>query len=291
MKTTHRWILVSAAVLCLIAWTLAYGKDDTELKGMIVERTADTMTVRSADGTTTVVLLSDDTKVQTPKGLGLRHREESWTSLIPGLPVTVKGDPTANGQLAARQIRFTNENLKTASMIQAGLTPTSKEVQENQQNIATNKEDIASNQQQIATNQQAVEQRFTDLADYDTTSTGKVFFGPGSSTLDPKDKDTLSRLVATASSGAPGYLIQVKGFADSTGNAAMNQKLSRDRAEAVIEYLMQTGNIPPRHIVAPGAMGISDPVASNESAQGRAENRRVEVKVLVNKGLAAVGAK
>jgi outer membrane protein OmpA-like peptidoglycan-associated protein len=233
-----------------------------------------------------------------PKGLGLRKQEVSWTELIPGLPVEVKGDTNANGQLAASQILFTKDSLQTASMIQAGLTPTSKEVQANQQNIATNKEDIAtnqqaissnqqaiaSNQQQIASNQQEVEQRFADLADYNTTSAAMVYFQPGSSTLAANDKAALSTLAATAL-GIPGYIVQVKGFADSTGNAAMNQKLSRDRAEAVIEYLMQVGKIPPRHIVAPGAMGISDPVASNETSQGRADNRRVEVKVLVNKGI------
>jgi OmpA-OmpF porin, OOP family len=48
---------------------------------------------------------------------------------------------------------------------------------------------------------------------------------------------------------------------------------------------MQHGNVPPRRIVSPGAMGISNPVASNETAQGRSENRRVEVKVMVNKGI------
>jgi outer membrane protein OmpA-like peptidoglycan-associated protein len=78
----------------------------------------------------------------------------------------------------------------------------------------------------------------------------------------------------------------VKGFADSSGNAAMNQKLSMDRAQTVIAYLIQTCNVPVRHVIAPGAMGTADPTAPNETPQGRAENRRVEVKVLVNKGLA-----
>jgi OmpA-OmpF porin, OOP family len=83
-----------------------------------------------------------------------------------------------------------------------------------------------------------------------------------------------------------GYIIQVKGFADSSGNAAMNQKLSMERAQGVIAYLIQNCNVPVRHIVAPGAMGEVAPVASNETKSGRAENRRVEVKVLLNKGVA-----
>jgi outer membrane protein OmpA-like peptidoglycan-associated protein len=88
--------------------------------------------------------------------------------------------------------------------------------------------------------------------------------------------------------GLTGYMIEVKGFADSSGNAQMNQKLSEDRAEAVIAYLIQNCNVPVRHIVAPGAMGEYEPTASNESKEGRAQNRRVEVKVLVNKGIAGI---
>jgi outer membrane protein OmpA-like peptidoglycan-associated protein len=76
------------------------------------------------------------------------------------------------------------------------------------------------------------------------------------------------------------------GFADSSGNAAMNQNLSMERAQNVIAYLIQHCNAPIRHIVAPGAMGEVAPIASNETKSGRAENRRVEVKVLMNKGLA-----
>jgi len=66
----------------------------------------------------------------------------------------------------------------------------------------------------------------------------------------------------------------------------MNTKLSEDRARAVIIHLVQQGNVPVRHIVAPGAMGEYGAAAPNESKAGRAENRRVVVKVLVNKGIA-----
>jgi outer membrane protein OmpA-like peptidoglycan-associated protein len=76
------------------------------------------------------------------------------------------------------------------------------------------------------------------------------------------------------------------GYADSTGSAAMNTKLSEDRAKAVITYLIQQGNVPMRHSVAPGAMGEYGAAAPNETSVGRAQNRRVEVKVLVNKGIA-----
>ena len=83
-----------------------------------------------------------------------------------------------------------------------------------------------------------------------------------------------------------GYIIQVAGYTDSAGNAVSNEKLSEDRAQNVVAYLQESGSIPLRHIVAPGIMGETNPAASNESEQGRAENRRVVVKVLVNKGVA-----
>ena len=76
------------------------------------------------------------------------------------------------------------------------------------------------------------------------------------------------------------------GYADSTGSAAINTKLSEERAKAVVTYLFQQCGVPMRHIVAPGAMGEYGPAAPNETKAGRAENRRVEVKILVNKGIA-----
>jgi outer membrane protein OmpA-like peptidoglycan-associated protein len=104
--------------------------------------------------------------------------------------------------------------------------------------------------------------------------------------LDKKDKEDLKNLAQTATAMSGGYIVEVMGYADSTGNAAMNTKLSGKRAEAVIDYLVQQCGVRPRFIVAPGAMGEYGAEASNETKAGRAENRRVEVKVLVNKGIA-----
>jgi OmpA-OmpF porin, OOP family len=288
---TRKLILALVVVTCCIAFTPAYG-DETTVKGFIAGRTGDTMTVRTADGTNTVVALTDDTKVQVPKGLGLRKKQVPWTELIPGLRVEVKGNTNAQGQLVATVINFNKQDLQTASMIQAGLAPTQQQVQGNKQAIAANQQGIAANQQSIAantktieTNQQEVSERFANLTDYDVKQNVVVRFAPGSSTLAQNDKAQLAAL-ANSTANVKGSIIEVKGFADSSGNAAMNQTLSRDRAESVVAYLMQNCNVAPRRILAPGAMGIADPTASNETSTWRAENRRVEVKVLVNKGLA-----
>jgi outer membrane protein OmpA-like peptidoglycan-associated protein len=111
-----------------------------------------------------------------------------------------------------------------------------------------------------------------------------VKFNVGSAKIAPADEEQLKQLAQTAT-GLKGYIVEVTGYADSTGNAAMNTKLSEDRAKAVITYLVQQGSVPVRLIVAPGAMGEYGAAAPNETKAGRAENRRVEVKVLVNKGI------
>lgn len=303
-KLYSRTIALSMALGCMM-FVQAFAQETT-VKGMITGRTSDNMTIRTSDGTTRTVTLTDDTKVQTPKGLGLRKEQMSWTDLIPGLKVSVKGTPDASGNLVAKTVNFSKYDLQTASMIQAGLTPTQERVTANEQDISANQQNISANQQkisanqgaiannaanvsankaQIASNQKAVSERFSALTDYDVKNQVTVYFPTGKATLDDKDKAALKDL-ATQATGLTGYIIEVQGFADSTGNAATNQTLSRDRAYSVVNYLMQDGNVPPRHIVSPGAMGMSNPVASNESSQGRSQNRRVEVKVLVNKGLA-----
>jgi OmpA-OmpF porin, OOP family len=112
-----------------------------------------------------------------------------------------------------------------------------------------------------------------------------VNFMVGSSAISPQDQEQL-KILAQKAVSLRGYIIEVTGYADATGSAAINTRLSEDRAKAVITYLVQQGNVPIRHIVAPGAMGEYGPAAPNETAVGRAQNRRVEVKVLVNKGIA-----
>lgn len=290
--------LACTLVLILMFSGLALAQETVELKGLIIARSADTMSVQTQDGTKHIVVLNDDTNVRMPKGLGLRHKQVAWTSLIPGLAVTVKGSTNTQGQTVASQVEFTKESLRMASMIQAGLQPTKSDVEANQKSIAQTRQDVAQNRenilenqkateanaQQIATNARETSERFASLNDYDVKDEITLYFTPGSSILTARDKNALSQLASGATKLA-GYLISVKGFADSSGNAAMNQTLSKRRAEAVVNHLLQNCDIPPRHLLAPGAMGISNPVASNETAEGRANNRRVEVKVMVNKGI------
>jgi OOP family OmpA-OmpF porin len=298
-------ITVGLLTMCFVALLSANAQGDkAKIKGLITARTGDTIVLKTTDGSVTVTL-DDDTKVQQPKGLGVRKTKMSAAVLIPGLKVSVDGTSQDATHVLAKTITFDKDDLQTAEMIQAGLSPTAQNVATNQQNISENKQNIDANKQNIEANKQGIDanqqniaankttidanaaetsKRFSDLTEYDTKDQLDVHFASGSVKISPGDREALNKLAHNAVN-LKGYIIQVKGFADSSGDAAMNQKLSMDRAQGVIAYLIQSCNVPVRHIVAPGAMGEVAPVASNETKSGRSENRRVEVKVLLNKGL------
>ena len=291
-----------ALVLALIVST-SLGQKKAEVKGTITSRTGETLSVKSSQGGITTVVLSGDTKTKDDTGVfGLREDPLSDVVLIPGLKVAIDGATDEQGRIVAQTITVDGDDLETAEMIQSGLHPTAEQVAANVQGIAANKqgiesnkvelaaqkEDISENRARIQQNMQDIQdhtERFMALSDFDVKGQAVVKFGVGSSTVSAEDQEQLKSLAQTAT-GLKGYIVEVVGYADSTGNPAMNTRLSENRAKAVVTYLVQQGNIPVRHIVAPGAMGEYGATASNETRQGRAENRRVEVKILVNKGVA-----
>ena len=308
MTTYRTTMLVAFAAMCVLLSTYGIADDQTKTQGMIIARSGDTMVVKGPDGKTTVAL-DDSTETVDYTGLfGLGKDQMSATVLIPGLKVTVFGTPGSNGQVLAKKIVVDGDDLETAEMVQSGLQPTAEQVAANiktlethhqrlgahEEQLASQKQSIETNQQSIATNKQQIEQnikdteentnRFMQLSDYDVQGQATVKFKIGSSKISAEDLQQLKQLADTAV-GLKGYIVEVIGYADATGAAVMNEKLSEDRAKAVVSYLIQQCNVPVRRIVAPGAMGEYQPAASNETKQGRAENRRVEVKVLVNKGI------
>jgi outer membrane protein OmpA-like peptidoglycan-associated protein len=303
-------MVVILGAMCLLTLGIAHvtRADETQIKGMIIARTGETLIVNGPGGKVTVVL-TDDTRTKDDKGLfGLDKEELANTVLIPGLKVRVDGVSDSEGRVTAKTITVDGDDLETAEMIQSGLHPTAEQVAgnvqaieankkgiaSNQQGIAANQRDIATNQQNIAAHRAQIDQnikdiqettdRFTALSEYDIKDATTVKFNVGSSEISAADQEQLRQVSQTAKR-LKGYIVEVVGYADSSGSAAINDKLSEDRAKAVIRYLVQQGNVPVRHIVAPGAMGEYGAKAPNETAAGRAQNRRVEVKVLVNKGI------
>lgn len=286
--------------------------DKADVKGLITDRAGGTLIIKSESGNRTVVL-TDETRTKDNTGLfGWGRDELSSAALIPGLKVDIDGVVAdEEGRITAKTITVDGDDMETSEMVQAGLHPTAEQVAANLKAIEANEEKTHINAQEIAAikkfiamyeqnaaahktqTQQSIKEieeitsRFSALSQYDVKYQAAVKFPVGSSTISSQDEEQLKQLAQNALQ-IPGYLIEVTGFADASGNAKMNEQLSEDRAKAVVAYLIQQGGVPVAHVAAPGAMGEYGPATSNETPTGRAENRRVEVKVLVNRGMASM---
>jgi OOP family OmpA-OmpF porin len=299
------FILAFATLLLLCGVAAA---QDVKAKGVINGRRGATMSLQTQDSENVTVLLTPDTQVLEPEGV-FRKKHLAMTALVPGLSVDVKGSYNAENRLVADTVTFRGSDLKTAEDIQAGITPTEqqvqqsqKQIQQNQKQIQAQKQQIEQQQQQLAAEQQAsaehaaeiaankaaiaaANKRFGELGDYNILGEVTVLFGNDKVTVDEEYKPQLLKLAQQAK-GITGYVIQVKGYASKVGSAALNQTLSTERAENVTNFLEQQGQIPLTNILAPGAMGTSKQVAPDTTAEGQAENRRVVVRILQNKGIA-----
>lgn len=272
-------------------------------QGLITGRSGDTMTLQTPDSSQVVVLLTDNTQVGQVQGVfKARRKQMSMAALIPGLQVQVQGSYNAQNQLVATEVKFKGNDLQQAQTIQAGLQPAKEQIQQSQEDLAAQKAALEQQQQAMQQQQQAMgeaqakidankaaieaaNQRFGQLADYNILDEVTVYFANGKITIDPKYKPQLLALAEKAKT-ITAYMIQVKGYASAVGSAALNQKLSEDRANNVTQFLQQQGHVPLTNMLAPGAMGESRQVANDKSAEGQAQNRRVVVRVLQNKGIA-----
>ena len=290
--------LAAMALLCGVA-----GAQSAQLQGVINGRSGATMTVQSQDLGNVVVLLTDDTQVEDVSGLfHARRKQMGMTALVPGLQVQVKGSYNAQNQMVADTVKFNGKNLQTATDIQAGVTPVEQQeqaqkaqeakqeaqIQNEQQAMTQQQQEMAAAQAKIAANKAAiaaVNKRFGELDDYNIWDEVTVLFGNGQVIVDPQYNPKLLALCQKAKT-VTGYVIQVKGYASAVGSAALNQKLSQERAANVTDFLDQQCHIPLTNVLAPGAMGTSKQVAPDNTAEGQAENRRVVVRVLQNKGIA-----
>src|SRR5450755_1774793 len=293
--------MVSLAILLVFAG-MAVAQSAT-LQGVIDGRSGATMTVKSADSGNVVVVLNDSTQVEEVEGgLHMRKKQMGMTALVPGLPVEVKGSYNEKKQLVADTVKFKGSELKNAQDIQAGVAPAEAQIQAQQQQLQQTEQQIqqqqaamqaqqaelTAEQQKVAANKAAIaaaNKRFGELGEYNILGEVTVQFGNGKVSLEPQYQPQLVQLAQQAQ-GITGYVIQVKGYASAVGSAALNQKLSTERADNVVDFLEQKGGIPLTNMLAPGAMGTSKQVAPDKTAEGQAENRRVVVRILQNKGIA-----
>jgi len=272
-------------------------------QGLVTGRSGDTMTVQTPDSSKVVVVLTDDTQVAQIQGIfKARRKQMSMAALIPGLQVQVEGSYNAQNQLVASSVKFKGNDLEDAQTIQAGLQPAKEQIQQSQQELEQQKAALERQQQEMQEQQQqmaeaqakidankaaieAANKRFGQLDDYNIMDEVTVYFANGKVALDPKYQPQLLQLAEKAKT-ITAYTIQVKGYASSVGSVSLNQQLSEDRASNVTQFLQQQGHIPLTNMLAPGAMGESRQVGTDKTAEGQAQNRRVVVRVLQNKGIA-----
>ncbi len=293
------------------------------VEGTIVKREADGFTMRDLGGSMVNVRLTSSTEVKERKSNPFRRAKNyGVTNLLRGLDVEVKGHGGNDGALMADEIRFTKDDLRLAGTMDARVAPVESQVSANETRLNQTEEnalrlsgqvselsavsnaarggakaaqetaDTALESAKTANEEaksakagvRAANERITDLDNYEAKESVTVNFKVGSAQLSPEAKEQLDK-IAEATKNEKGYIIEVAGFASSDGPLALNQALSQRRADAVIQYMAENHTIPLRRFVTPFGYGIKMPVADNKTHEGRVQNRRVEVRILVSKGL------
>lgn len=292
------------------------------VRGVIVSRDGDLMRIREEDDSVVSVALSSTTKVTLKNGLfGMGRKGMEVTALVPGLRVEAEGTGDEKGALLASKVSFNPNDLKAARSIDTRVAPLEArttgvegragQLEGRAGQLETRSTDLESRSKtlegkttELDDKQQQTDQRVTQvnasadkanngvntlggrvsaLDDYETKGSATVYFAVKSTKLTEKAKQELDALIESVKSDKA-FMIEVAGFADSTGSAELNEELSQRRAQAVVQYL-QMKDVPLRRILAPAGLGASHGVADNTTKQGRQQNRRVEVRVLVNKGI------
>jgi outer membrane protein OmpA-like peptidoglycan-associated protein len=267
--------------------TTVYGTVPTEgpeVKGTIVARSDDRIQIRTEDGNSTVVTINDNTLIRATGGfLGTNRRSLAADALLNGLPVTVD-TMRYDDRLVASQIKFRNKDLKTAMMIRNGTAQRFAEhdlaIDENATGIGENSEAIGEN----AAATEALRGRLGDIDKYNIKGTTNVYFASGRYQLTPQSRAELCE-AASEADAMESALLLVVGYTDSTGSYEVNQRLSERRAGRVVNHLQQACGWKPWRMLAPTGMATADPLADNSTAEGRAQNRRVSVNILVSKSI------
>ena len=282
-----------------------------KITGVIVKRDADNFILRDQNGAETTVNLTATTKVAEKKSNPFRGgKNYATTSLLRGLNVEVEGRGENSGALVADKIKFTQDSFIVANSIESRVTPVEGRVgeaegrltqaEQNAQRLSGQIDELvtvanaANGGAKVAqeTADKAIagiattNERISALDDYEAGKASTVNFKVASAVLSPESKTMLDE-IANQAKTQKGFVIQVTGFASSDGNENYNRMLSQKRADSVVRYLVETHNIPLRRIITPFGYGELNPVADNTSRDGRQQNRRVEVAILVSKGISS----
>jgi len=251
-----------------------------KFQGVVIERNADTFTIRDRTRTDYMVRITDDTSIKNKGGFLRGGKKYPVTDILRGLIVEVEGQGDSQGQIVAEKIRFNESDMRAAITSDTRVGP----VEENQRRMSDQMDELYAVAQEARQQVAAVNDRVTALDEYDLQAHVAVTFRVNSAVLSPEAKQQLDEFAAKALASS-GYMIEISGHTDSTGGEAKNMRLSRDRAESVVEYLTVRHKIPARRFITPMGYGKSDAIADNSTSTGRQQNRRVEVKILANRGL------
>jgi len=272
-----------------------------KIEGVVVAKDNERIVVRDATGVDTNVTLSTATSIKTKGGIFGGGDKVAVNGIVRGLNLEVEGRGDNSGNLLANKVRFGKTDLRVAQSIESRVAPAEERLSQSEQNaqrvsgqidelmaISNAARGGAKAAQDAAdaaiTGVNATNQRISAMDDYQVQSTATVNFKAGSAALSPEGRQNLDQAAATALT-MRGYVLEVTGFASAEGDTRMNKALSERRARAVIDYLVETHNIPLRRISTSYGFGELQAVADNTTREGRAQNRRVEVKVLVSRGL------
>jgi outer membrane protein OmpA-like peptidoglycan-associated protein len=295
--------------------TIPDGEQVKKLRGIVVKRDPDSFRMSdTTGGAQTVVLLTSATEVKSHKrGVFRGSKEYGASYILRGLRLEVDGVGNSEGQLVADKIRFDEQDLRSAQALKSTVDPIEQEMNEKLRQQQAEQERLAG---QIEENRALTAQaqasadaaaeaakkaqntadyannRINGLDDFDPIKTITVYFNTGSATLGAKGKATIDEAAAwVRSQDRKGWVMAVIGYADSTGNSQRNIDLSERRANAVIYYIVSKYKMPLNRLVQPFGYGQLEPVAENKTKAGRAKNRRVEIRLMVNKGIAGTASK
>ena len=273
-----------------------------KVQGAVVTKEDDnTFVLRDSTGNDTRVVLGPESSIKTKGGWFSSGDRIASNQIVRGLYMTAEGRGDSAGSLAATKIRFDKDDFKVAQSIDTRVTPAEERLtvaEQNAQRLSGQIDELmaisnaarggAKAAQETAdaavAGVNATNQRITAMDDYVVQSSSTVNFKLNSAILSPEAKATLDQ-VATSATSLKGYVIEVTGFASADGSTMKNKALSQRRSQAVIDYLVETHNVPLRRIGQSYGFGELQPVADNTTREGREQNRRVEIKLLVSRGL------
>ncbi|HSO75664.1 MAG TPA: OmpA family protein [Blastocatellia bacterium] len=279
-----------------------------KVKGMILRRQNQDLIMRDQTGSELTLRLASNVKIEEKKGNPFRSgKKYSEAQLVRGLFLEVEGRGDSTGALVADKIKVDDDDLRVAVTVDSTVVPIENRLGETEGRLTRTEENAQRLSGQLdelsqvanlakggaAAAQETAEvavdgvnrtnDRISSLDDYEVRTTEAIMFRVGSAVLSPEAKATLDGLAAQAKSER-GFVIEVRGFASADGSESMNRALSQRRAAAVMRHLADN-EIPLRRIILPFGYGEALPVADNSTLEGRKQNRRVEVSVLVSKGL------